>query len=131
MSTGTQPLGTSTQRPSGVPGRIERADLHFVRPVGAMREGKPMPLYLIERNFAEQLEVEVTKETIDTVNAVKAINIEEENRWLFSFLSADKKKTYCLYEAPSIEAIRKAAERAGLPADVITEVTEVRPEMFV
>ncbi len=85
-----------------------------------------MPLYVIERNFAEQLEV--TKEAADAVNAV---NIEEENRWLFSFLSADKKKTYCLYEAPSIEAIRKAAERAGLPADVITEVTEVRPEAFV
>jgi len=85
-----------------------------------------MPLYVIERNFAEQLEV--SKEAAD---AVIAVNIEEENRWLFSFLSADKKKTYCLYEAPSIEAIRKAAERAGLPADVITEVTEVRPEAFV
>ena len=83
-----------------------------------------MPLYLIERNFAEQLEVNLgpggNKEIADAVNA---INIEEENRWLFSFLSADKKKTYCLYEAPSIEAIRKCAERAGLPADVITEVT--------
>jgi uncharacterized protein YpuA (DUF1002 family) len=85
-----------------------------------------MPLYVIERNFAEQLEV--TKEAAD---AVQAVNIEEENRWLFSFLSADKKKTYCLYEAPSLEHIRKAAERAGLPADVVTEVTEVRPEMFV
>jgi hypothetical protein len=85
-----------------------------------------MPLYVIERNFAEQLEV--TKESAD---AVIAINIEEENRWLFSFLSADKKKTYCLYEAPSLEAIRKAAERAGLPADIVTEVSEVRPEMFV
>jgi hypothetical protein len=95
-----------------------------------------MPLYLIERNFAEQLEV--TKESAD---AVAAINIEEENRWLFSFLSADKKKTYCLYEAPSVEAIRRAAERAGIPADAITEVTdtinpqgeirEIRPDAFV
>ena len=85
-----------------------------------------MPLYVIERNFAEQLEV--SKEAAD---AVIAVNIEEENRWLFSFLSADKKKTYCLYEAPSLEHILKAAERAGLPADVVTEVTEVRPEMFV
>ena len=82
-----------------------------------------MPLYVIERNFAEQLEV--TKEAADAVNA---ISLEEEARWLFSFLSADKKKTYCLYEAPSIEAIRKAAERAGLPADVITEVTGVNPQ---
>ena len=85
-----------------------------------------MPLYVIERNFAEQLEI--TKEAADAVNA---INIEEDARWLFSFLSSDKKKTYCLYEAPNPEAIRKAAERAGLPADVIIEVSEVRPEMFV
>lgn len=85
-----------------------------------------MPLYVIERNFAEQ--IELSKEGVDGINAV---NIEEENRWLFSFLSADKKKSYCLYEAPSIEAIRKAAERLGLPADVITEVSEIRPEAFV
>jgi hypothetical protein len=77
-----------------------------------------MPLYMIERNFAEQLEV-----NRDVADAVNAINVEEDNRWLFSFLSADKKKTYCLYEAPSIEAIRRCAERAGLPADAITEVT--------
>ena len=77
-----------------------------------------MPLFIIERNFAEQLEL--NKEAADAVNAV---NLEEENRWLFSFLSADKKKTYCLYEAPSAEAILKAAERLGIPADVITEVT--------
>jgi hypothetical protein len=85
-----------------------------------------MPLYIIERNFAEQ--IEVTKESTD---AVIAVNHEEENRWLFSFISADKKKTYCLYEAPDIEAIKKAAQRAGVPADVIIEVTEVRPEQFV
>jgi len=77
-----------------------------------------MPVFMIERNFAEQLEI-----SRDVADAVNAINVEEENRWLFSFLSADKKKTYCLYEAPSIEAIRKAAARAGVPADVITEVT--------
>jgi hypothetical protein len=43
---------------------------------------------------------------------------------LYSFLSADKRKTYCLYEAPSPEAIRRAAARAGLPADVVVEVTD-------
>jgi hypothetical protein len=80
-----------------------------------------MPLYMIERNFAEQLEV--SREPAEMADAVNAINVEEGNQWLFSFLSADKKKTYCLYEAPSIEAIRKAAARAGIPADVITEVT--------
>ena len=49
--------------------------------------------------------------------------VNEGVRWLHSFLSADKRKTYCLYEAPSAEAIRRAAARAGLPADVVVEMT--------
>jgi len=47
---------------------------------------------------------------------------------LISFLSADKKKTFCLYEASSAEAIREAARRAGIPADTIIEVgSEIVP----
>jgi uncharacterized protein DUF4242 len=85
-----------------------------------------MPLFLIERNFAEQLEV-----TRDDVLQVTQVNADVGIQWLFSFLSADKKKTYCLYEAPNAEAIREAAQRLNVPADVIIEVGEVRPEMFV
>jgi Protein of unknown function (DUF4242) len=84
-----------------------------------------MPRFLIERNFAE--EVEATKDIAD--NIIR-INDEEGVRWLFSFLSPDKRKTYCLYEAPNAEAIRIAARRANLPADVVLEVSEIRPEMF-
>jgi len=84
-----------------------------------------MPKFLIERNFAEQLEV--TKEDADNV---QRINDEEGVKWLFSFLSADKKKTYCLYEAPNPEAIRAAAKRANLPADVVVEVGDLNPQMF-
>jgi hypothetical protein len=58
------------------------------------------------------------------------INEEEGVKWLFSFLSPDKRKTYCLYEAPNAEAIRIAARRANIPADVVIEVSEIRPEMF-
>ncbi|MGZ5094824.1 MAG: nickel-binding protein, partial [Burkholderiales bacterium] len=43
---------------------------------------------------------------------------------------ADKKKTYCLYEAPSADAVREAARRANLPADVVIEVSQIRPGMF-
>jgi hypothetical protein len=85
-----------------------------------------MPLFLIERNFAEQLEV-----SRDDVLQVTQVNADVGIQWLFSFLSADKKKTYCLYEAPNAEAIREAAQRLNVPADVIIEVGEVRPEMFV
>jgi len=85
-----------------------------------------MPLFLIERNFAEQLEL--TKEAAD---AVKLVNDQVGVNWLFSFLSADKKKTYCLYEGPSADMVREAARRAKLPADAIIEVSELRPEAFV
>jgi hypothetical protein len=84
-----------------------------------------MPRFIIERNFAQKLEL--TKEANDKV---EQINDEENVKWIFSFLSADKKKTYCLYEAPDAEAIRRAAKRANLPADAVIEVDEVRPEMF-
>jgi hypothetical protein len=84
-----------------------------------------MPKFLIERNFAEQLEV-----NNDAAANVVRINDEEGVKWLFSFLSADKKKTYCLYEAPNADAIRVAARRANLPADVVIEVNDLRPEMF-
>ena len=78
-----------------------------------------MPIFMIERRYADELEA--SPEFIDGINR---INDEEGVRWLYSFLSADKRKTYCLYEAPSPEAIRQAATRAGLPADVVVEVTD-------
>lgn len=78
-----------------------------------------MPLFLIERNFAEKLQV-----TPEGAAAINAINDQENVRWLISFLSADQKKTFCLYEASSAEAIRRAAEQAGIPADVIIEIGE-------
>lgn len=84
-----------------------------------------MPRFVIERNFAEQLQV-----TKDGAAEIRQINDTEGVEWIFSFLSADKKKTYCLYEAPDAEAIRRAAEKAGIPADVITMVDEISPAMF-
>lgn len=84
-----------------------------------------MALFVIERNFAEQLAL-----TNDDARLVQEINDDVGVHWLYSFLSADKKKTYCLYEAPNAEAIREAAHRAGLPADVIVEVSELRPQAF-
>jgi len=85
-----------------------------------------MPLFLIERQFSEQLQLDAAGAA-----AIKQINDRSGVNWLFSFLSADRKKTYCLYEAPSAEAIREAARLAGLPADVVIEVSELRPEAYV
>ena len=85
-----------------------------------------MPVFLVERNFAEQLQV-----TPEGAASINKVNAEIGVQWLISFLSVDKKKTYCLYEAPSAEAIREAARRLNIPADKIVELGgELRPEMF-
>ncbi|OBI59685.1 DUF4242 domain-containing protein [Mycobacterium sp. E796] len=78
-----------------------------------------MPIFMVERNFAEDMEP-----SLEVADGINRINDLEGVRWMYSFLSADKRKTYCLYEAPSPEAIRTAAARAGLPADVIVEVRD-------
>jgi hypothetical protein len=78
-----------------------------------------VPVFMIERRFAD--EFEASAEDVDGVNR---INDEEGVRWLYSFLAADKRKTYCLYEAPSPDAIRRAAARAGMPADIVVEVSD-------
>jgi hypothetical protein len=83
-----------------------------------------MPLYMIERTFADQLDL-----THDDVQLIDEINADEGVRWLFSFLSADRRQSYCLYEAPSPDELIAAARRAGIPADVIVEVNRVSPEM--
>ena len=84
-----------------------------------------MPRFIIERNFAEQ--VEMNK---DVASAITRVNADVGVQWLFSFLSADKKKTYCVFEAPSAEAAREHARRLDLPADLVVEVGEIRPEMY-
>lgn len=84
-----------------------------------------MPMFLIERQFADVLELDGA-----VVAGVQRINADVGVNWVYSFLSADRKKTYCLYEAPSVEAIREAARRNGLPADSVIEVSQLRPEAF-
>lgn len=84
-----------------------------------------MPVYMIERTFAEQLEM-----TGDDARLLEEINEEEGVSWLHSFLSADRRRSYCLYEAPSPDAIVAAAKRAGIPADVVTEVDRITARSF-
>ena len=86
------------------------------------RYDRSMPLYVIERSFADKLEL-----TSDDVRLIDAVNADEGVSWLFSFISADRLRTYCLYEAPSPDAILEAARRANVPADEIVEVSKFVP----
>jgi hypothetical protein len=76
-----------------------------------------MAFFVIERRFAEELDL-----TAEGAEEINLINGEEGVRWLYSFLTLDRRKSYCLYEAPSADAIRRAADRAGIPADVVMEL---------
>lgn len=83
-----------------------------------------MPLYMIERTFADQLDL-----SGDDIAVIDDVNADEGVRWLFSFLSADRRRTYCLYEAPSRDAIVAAARRTEIPVDEIVEVGAAAPEL--
>jgi hypothetical protein len=81
-----------------------------------------MALFMIERQFVERLRL-----SEQAVAQILDVNEEIGVQWLFSFLSADKKKTYCLYEAKDPDALREQARVLGLPADVIVEVQKIQP----
>ncbi len=83
-----------------------------------------MPVFIVERRFADALEVGAGEAA-----EINRLNAEDDVRWLSSFISADKRKSYCLYEAADADAIRRAAVRAGLPADVVVELSgEMSPD---
>jgi hypothetical protein len=85
-----------------------------------------MALFLVERQFAEELDL-----TADDVREIDAINDDVGVRWVYSLLSADRRKTYCLYEAANEEAIREAARRNSIPADAIIPVERFDPAALV
>lgn len=87
-----------------------------------------MPRYIIERAVAsltpEQLAAAGRKSNQVLAEMTGVV-------WVRSYVSEAEGKIYCEYEAPSPEAIREHARRAGLPADKISEISlEINPEMF-
>ena len=88
-----------------------------------------MPRYLIERSVPALSREELTAAGRRSLSALEAL---PDVRWIRSYVSDAEGKIYCEYDAPSAEAIREHARRAGLPADRISEVAlEINPTMFV
>jgi Protein of unknown function (DUF4242) len=84
-----------------------------------------MALFIIERNYAQELSLELDP---GVIKGIVEINENCRVKWLTSFLSADKRRTYCLYEAINPDDLREAARRANLPADAIVELSgEIGP----
>jgi hypothetical protein len=90
-----------------------------------------MPRYLVERTFADGLEIPTSDEGAKTCLSVVENNAEEGVTWVSSYVSTDKTKTYCIYDGPSPEAIQRAATANGLPVDSVAEVRVLDPYFYV
>jgi hypothetical protein len=89
-----------------------------------------MPRYLVERSFPTGLSIPQTADGAKACAAVIDCNAGEGVNWLHSYVNPDHTKTFCIYDAPSPEAIRQVARRNQLPVDTITEVTVLDPYFY-
>lgn len=89
-----------------------------------------MPRYLIERTFPDGLSIPHTDEGREAVHTVVRTNAEDSVTWLHSYVSPDRTKTFCIYDGPDPEAIRRTAKANGLPVDAITEITVLDPFFY-
>jgi hypothetical protein len=89
-----------------------------------------MPRYLVQRTFPDGLGFPVDEDGRKAVTGIVAGNAAEQVTWVHSYVSADKAKTFCVYDAPTPEAIRKTAARNDLPIDRITEVRVLDPYFY-
>jgi hypothetical protein len=86
--------------------------------------------YLVERTFPKGLNIPLNKVGSDMCLTVVSNNAEDNVTWIHSYVTMDKKKTFCIYDAPSPEAIRKSAKSNGLPVDNIIEVSVLDPYFY-
>lgn len=89
-----------------------------------------MPRYMVHRTFPDGLAVPMTAEGETACGRIVDQNMEEHVTWVQSFVSTDKTTTFCVYDGPSPEAVRRAAQRTGLPVDRITEVRVLDPYFY-
>ena len=86
-----------------------------------------MPRYLVERTFPDGLRLSADTEGAEICRSIVSINSEDDVTWIHSYVSSDRQKAFCIYEAPSPEAIRRTAARNNLPVDRITRVSVLDP----
>ena len=89
-----------------------------------------MPRYLVERTFPEGLHIPVNDQGAQVCNTVVGNNAEMGVTWVHSYVSQDQRKTFCIYDAPTPEAIRASARTNNLPVDSITPVSVLDPYFY-
>ena len=89
-----------------------------------------MPRYIVERVFPEGFELPLGQAGVDLCRGVVGVNEDLGVTWLHSYVRDDRRSTFCVYDAPGPEAIRRAAERNGLPVERITRVMVLDPWFY-
>jgi hypothetical protein len=89
-----------------------------------------MPRYMVQRTFPDGLHIPVNGEGAELCGGVIERNAEEGVTWVHSYVSDDKTCSFCVYDAPSPEAIRKTAARNQLPVCQITQVRVLDPYFY-
>lgn len=86
-----------------------------------------MARYLVERTFPDGLAIPADDQGASVTLGVVAGNAKHGVTWVHSYINPDRTSTFCVYDGPSPESIREAAETNGLPVDRITEVRVLDP----
>jgi len=89
-----------------------------------------MPRYIVERDFPSGLNIPIDAAGAYACRAVVDANALDAVTWAHSYVSTDNKKTYCVYDAPTVEAIRATAQRNNLPIARITQVRVLDPYFY-
>jgi len=82
---------------------------------------------MVERIFDGGLGVRADAAGAEVCGAVVRRNADEGVTWLHSYVSDDGNRTFCIYDGPTPEAIRKAAAVNELPVDRITRISVLDP----
>jgi hypothetical protein len=90
-----------------------------------------MPRYLIERTFVEDFKLPGPNQDAQARVTFVENNALDDVTWVHSYIAPDMKKSFCIYDAPSPEAVRRAAQRNSLPIDRITEVRVLDPYFYM
>jgi hypothetical protein len=89
-----------------------------------------MPRYMVERSFPSGLNVPVNSGGATALLKIVDANGEHGVTWVHSYVSSDKTRTFCVYDAPTPEAIRQVAKNNELPVGSITEVSVLDPYFY-
>lgn len=79
-----------------------------------------MEQIIVERSFDEAVEFEALQARAQKVSWCLD---QHRIRFLRSYLSSDKKRMICVYEAPDAESVRIANRQAELPFDCVWTAT--------